>query len=189
MKFDVYKDKDDKVLVYKQGSVSDCGELPEGKPLYESTTDGDWRDWCDARSDWKDRDRIRVCELVGTFPAKFVNDLNERAQALLDRYIAEGKEAGWGELGFNFDDVSRTYRRSANWKDEPTYYTVDQPLKWTNKKDEPITGFPLRVRDNLVRLLGMADGVYELGVSIVFDEQFKIHVFGVDEKWVTSFDE
>lgn len=187
MQFDIYK-TEGKVLVYKRGDVCEYGELPDGKPLYETPEDGDWWEWCDARSDWRDDRRIRICEPVGTYSAPYADDLKKVAQGLMDRYREEGAELGWGELTIDHSGMSHTFRRSAAWKDEPIYYTFAQSTKWTNGEDGPLGGRALRARDNLVQLWGMADAAHELGLDIVFDAQFTIHLFGVRRMWRTSFD-
>lgn len=190
MKYDVYINGSS-AKVFARGIIDDDGFLPDAKPLFECPRDSDeWFNWCEQNNLSNSDDAIRKCELVCQYNAEFVNDILEKAQGLFNRYRSEGAEAGWGELAIDFSGMSYTYRRSAAWKDEPTYYTFEQSLKWTNKKfaqDESLTGFALRARDNLVQLWGMADALYELGLSLVFDKDFKLHIFGAQKGWKTSY--
>ena len=184
-KYDVYKDGD-KYLIFERGQVSEYGEIPEGKPVNVSTEE-DWWNWCDANGARTD-DAIRLCERVGYYAAGFADDLKAKAERLLTSYIEEGREAGWGDLEIDRSGMSYTFRRSAAWKDEPIYYTFNQPLKWTNPEKGEYTGMKLRARDNLVMLWGMADAAHEIGFDIVFDAELHIHVFGVRYMWRTTFE-
>lgn len=187
MKFDVYETDDGKFLVYERGDVCECGELPDGKPLFEADSEDDWFDYCDRRSDWRQDDRIRLCKRVGYFPANYTKDLKVKAQELMDRYIAEGKECGWGDLEIDYSWATHTFRAGANWKEDETLYTFSQSMKWTNGMDGSLLSVKLRARDNLVQLWGMSKAVHELGLDLVFDKNFKIHLMGVRSMWKTTY--
>lgn len=191
MKFDVYI-SDGKARVYPRGEIVECGCLPSGEPLHVADEQGEWWDWCD-RNGGRDNalrcdDFVRVCRLVGKFNAAFVEDLRIRAQSQLDAYRSEGADAGWGDLSIDRSGMSYTFRRSAAWKDEPILYTFSQSLKWSVGHSGPWSGEALRIRDRLVQLWGMADAVHELGIDIVFGEDFRIHVEGVHSEWSASYE-
>lgn len=186
-KFDVYI-KDGKALIYPRADIPECADLPYNvKPLHEMNEDEDWWEWCDSQNDPHEalccNDIVRECRAVCTFPAHFKDDLLKKAQKLFDEYRKGGEFLGWGKCEID-RSYTRSYRRSAAWKDEPTYYTFDQPLKWTDKDTNiTYTGEALRVRDNLVQLWGMSDALYELGLNLVFTKDFKLHIFGGETEW------
>lgn len=186
-KYDAYVIEGGKVLVYPRGELGDCGCLPDGRPLHESTEDGDWWEWCDSRSSRAD-DSIRLCRRVGKFNAAYVDDLRRRAQDLLDAYRREGAAAGWGELAIDHSGMHYTFRSSAAWKDEPILYTFDQPFKWPRYHEGDWDCAALRIRDRLVQLYGMADAAHELGLDIVFDKSFVVRVMGASFAWSATYE-
>ena len=189
-KYDIYI-ADGKANIYPRGEVAECGDLPEGKPLQVMGEDEDWYDWCSDDCGWKNMadDTIRVCRRVLSVNADYARDLEKAAQKIMDLYVREGKECGWGDLEIDRSGMTYTFRRSANWKDEPTLYTFGQRLSWSNQdgmdfgKQEH-----LWARDNLVRLHGMADAAHELGLDIVFDSDFKVHVMGASPSWEAKYE-
>lgn len=186
-RYDAYITDDRKVLVYERGELGKYGELPDGKPVYESQEDEEWMAWLEDHTDWRDDKSVRVCRRKATFNAAFLKDLEERAQKLLDGYREEGERLGWGKLSIDTSWTVYTYRASANWKDEPTRYTFQQRLKWTKAPESFGDTDALWARDGYVRLVGMADAVYELGMNLVFDEDFKVYVVGTSKIWGTEY--
>lgn len=188
MKYDVYIDNDTaKVYPRNNDLDQETAELPKDKPLFSCPADSDdWFNWCDTHS-LCTSDSIRKCELCGYYPEFFLTDTLKKAQNLFDEYRKGGEFLGWGKLEIDLS-YSHTYRRSAAWKDEPTYYNFDQALKWTDKNANiTFEGEALRVRDKLVQLWGMSDALYELGLSLVYTNDFKLHIFGVKKGWKTQF--
>ena len=188
-KYDIYM-KDGTARIYPRGEIAECGDLPDGKPLRVMEEADDWYDWCVENSDGcMDYDVVRVFRLRLSIDAAFARDLEKKAQEVMDRYIREGKALGWGELEIDRSGMTYTYRASANWKEDPIRYTFDQPLKWTNG-DRIDTGNVDHcwTRDHLVRLHGMADAAYELGLTITFDSYLKIHVMGAFAEWQQKYE-
>ena len=188
-KYDIYM-KDGTASIYPRGEIAECGDLPDGKPLKVMDEGGDWYDWCMEDCGGRmDDDAVRVCRLRLSIDAAFARDLEKKAQELMDRYIRDGKGDGWGELEIDHSGMNYTYRNSANWKDEPIRYTFDQPLKWTNDcRIDTGNVDHMWTRDLLVRLHGMADAAYELGLTITFDSEFKIHVMGAFAEWQPKYE-
>lgn len=186
--YDAYFTDEGKVLIYERGELNECGYLPDGKPAHESDEDGDWEEWVEEHTDWRDDKRVRVCKRRATFNGAFVKDLERKAQGLLDDYRREGKELGWGELKIDTSWTVYTYRASANWKDEPVRYTFQQRLAWDNSPATFGDTDALFARDRYVKLVGMADAAYELGLNIVFDKDFKVYVVGARFAWESEYE-
>lgn len=176
MRYDIYLTGDE-ARICKWGVVDPDGFLPEEEPVKVMKADDDWREWCEDHGG--DYVTSRVFRKVAFFDEAFVEDLRKKAQSLMDEYIARGKEAGWGSLEIDHSWVIYTYRQSAAWKEEPTLYTMEQSLKWTDRKSKGTS----EVFYPYLRLQGMATAVYELGMHIVFDKDFKIQVRGVRCTW------
>ena len=189
-RYDAYITDEGKVLIYERGELEECGLLPDGKPVYEGESDNEdeWQEWVEAHTDWRDDKRLRVCRRRGTYNAVYAKDLEKRAQTLFDRYREEGARLGWGELFIDTGWEAYTFRASADWKNEPVRYTFDQRLTWKNAPKAYDTTEALWARDNYVRLVGMADAAHELGLDIVFDEDFKVYVFGLHAMWQAEYD-
>lgn len=187
-RYDAYITDDRKVLVYERGELGECGELPDGKPVHESHEDGDWEEWLEEHTDWRDDRRVRVCRRKATTNAAYLKDLETKAQKLLDEYREEGERLGWGELYIDTSWTSYTYRASANWKEEPTRYTFEQKLSWKNPPKDYADTDALWNRDRYLRLLGMSDAVYEMGMNLVFDKDLKIYVVGASRTWITEYE-
>ena len=189
-RYDAYITDERKVLVYERGELDSCGDLPDGKPVYEcGSEDGDdWREWLESHTDWRDDKSVRVCRRQGTYNAVYAKDLEKNAQRLFDRYREEGARLGWGELFIDTSWTVYTYRASADWKNEPVRYTFDQRLSWKNAPKAYDTTEALWARDNYVRLVGMADAAHELGLDIVFDEDFKVYVVGLHAIWQAEYE-
>lgn len=187
-RYDVYITDSRKALVYERGEISECGDLPYSPRVYESDQDGDWEEWVEEHTDWRDNERVRVCRRKAMLNAGYVKDLEAKAQGLLDDYRAAGSRLGWGRLDIDTSWVCHTYRASADWKNEPTRYTFDQRLAWENPPKDYADTDALFARDLYVRLIGMADAAYELGLSLVFDKDFKVSVCGVRAKWEVEND-
>ena len=197
-RYDIYI-KDGTAHIYPRGEVDECGDLPGREPLKVMREDEDWFDWCieDCGGNATD-DAIRVCRLVLPVNAEYAKDLQKRAQGLMDRYIREGKEHGWGDLAIDRSGTTYTFRASANWKEDPILYTFDQRLSWSNPADIDLGKqeqlwtrdvlVKIMTRDVLVKLIGMADAAHELGLDIVFDKDFKIHVMGANATWATKYE-
>lgn len=187
MKYDVYE-TEDTVKVYKQGLIPANGEIPVSPLLHECNTVDEAWDWCDENGMDIDKGTFRVNRLCSNVSIRHIADLRNKAQERLDRYRAEGRIRGWGELEIDHSGTHYTFRSSAAWKDEPIRYTFEQPLKWTDKKHEDETADAIRINNYLHVLWGMSLAVYELGFCLVFDEDFKVHVMGVDPTWESKFD-
>ena len=178
MNYDIYLTGGE-ARIYKRGEVDPDGFLPEAEPVkvMKADDDDDWHDWCESNGGGYDT--CRVFREVAFCDAAYIDDLRKKAQNLMDDYIARGKEAGWGNLEIDHSWVIHTYRSSAAWKEEPTFYTMEQLLKWTDKNTDGVS----EVFYNYLRLQGMASAVYELGMHIVFDKDFKIQVKGARCIW------
>ncbi len=74
------------------------------------------------------------------------------------------------------------------WKNEPTPFTFDKPLTWSARPDGPEECDSMRVRDYVVMLYGMSDGLRELGLDLVFDEAFRVRLVGVRDEWRAEFE-
>ena len=182
MKYDIFI-KDGRAKIYKRGNLPPYGELPESGLLCDMCEDSDWVDWCYENGLSDVEDAIRVCRLVKCVRGNFLEDLKEKAQNLMNRYREEGRKLGWGELEIDHSGIDYTFRLSAAWKDQPIKYTFDQPLRWT-KWCEPIyTDEVIRTRDLFVTLCGMSRAVHELGIDLIFDKEFNIHLAGAFLEW------
>lgn len=168
--YDAYKINGE-YLIFERCEVDNYGELPEDDYVHKVDDEGEVYDYCG--------DDVRIFERIGTFNAAYRDDLKKLAQNLLDVYIAQGKELGFGELIVDTSWSTHCFRRSGNWKEEKIYYTFEQSIKWTNKEGK----MPYNMRDKLVMLWGMADAAHELGLDIVYDKDFKIEVFGLRAMW------
>lgn len=186
MKYDIYV-TEGKVKVYHQAYIPPCGEIPDKIPLFVCDTVEDAWDWCDQHKMDYGHDAFRVNRLGHSVSLEYINDLKTKAQERLDRYRKEGKSLGWGELEIDHNGMNYTYRSSAAWKDEPIRYTFEQPLKWS-KKSRDVSDDGLRVSDTLLVLWGMSVAVYELGLSLVFDKDFKVHVMGTSPRWISKYE-
>ena len=188
-KYDVYF-KDGTASIYPRGEIAECGDLPDGKPLKVMDEDGEWYDWCMEDCGGRmDDDSVRICRLRLSIDAAFARDLEKKAQEVMDRYIREGKAHGWGDLEIVHIGMNYIYRNSANWKNEPIRYTLNQGLKWTNGGLlDTSNRNHMWTRDNLVLLHGMADAAHELGLEITFDSDFNIHVMGAFAEWQPKFE-
>ena len=186
--YDVYVTDEGKGLVYGRGEIPEYGCLPDRKPVYKSETEDEWREWLSGHADWRDGKGVRVCRRRGTFDAAFAKDLEAKAQALLDGYRKRGAGLGWGGLRIDKSWTIHTYRASADWKNEPTRYTFDQRLAWENPPESWLDTDALYARDEYVRLVGMADAAHELGLDLVFDENFKVSVVGMNATWEAEYE-
>lgn len=182
MKYDIFI-KDGLARIYQRGELPPYGDLPERGVLCVMNEDSDWTDWCYENGLSDDEDSIRVCRLGKCVRGNFLEDLKEKAQNLLNRYRDEGEKLGWGELVIDHSGVDYTFRLSAAWKDQPIKYTFDQPLRWTKGRDTIYNDSFLRTRDLLVTLCGMSRAVHELGLDLIFDEDFKIYLAGAFLEW------
>ena len=188
-KIDVYITAEGKVRVYERGKIPECGELPEGNPLYTTDNEDGWRDWYDENVGEYEDDSIRILKSVCTVPTEYVEDLKCKAQEAFDRYRNRGKECGWGDLIIDTSWTAHTFRASAAWKEMPTLYTFDQTLKWSNSEALDFNDTDhLWARDEYVRLVGMADAAHELGFDLVFTKDFKVRVYGVHGTWNAEYD-
>jgi len=186
-RYDAYVTDEGRVLVYERGELGEYGYLPDGRPVHESDKDGDWEEWLEEHTDWRDESRIRVCRRKAALDASFVKDLEAKAQGLLDDYRSRGRELGWGELSIDTGWTVHTYRASADWKNQPVRYTFDQRLAWGNPPESYADTDALYARDAYVRLVGMADAAYELGISLVFDKDFKVYAVGASFTWEAEY--
>ena len=184
MKYDVYIDEvSGTAEIYIRGDVPGCGLKPDGKPVFScEASSTDWSEWLDNHTDWRDDCARRVFRLRCSFPKSFVKDLEAKAQRKLDAYREGGKSLGCGELKIDRSWTTHTCRASANWKEEPTRYTFDQHLKWDNPLDMS-KAETLSVWDEYISLLGMADAVYELGFTLTFDSDFRVHLMNAHAEW------
>ena len=187
-RYDVYFTDDGSVLIYERGDLGTCGMLPDYEPVHKTSSDGDWEDWLDEHTDWRDEKRVRVCHKRVMVNASFIKDLVTKAQMLFDRYREEGARLGWGELSIDTGWTIHTYRGSADWKNEPVRYTFDQRLAWSNLPKSFDSTEALWARDNFVRLVGMSDAAYELGFHLVFDKDFKVYAVGLETTWETEYE-
>lgn len=126
-----------------------------------------------------DYKQVRVFRKESHCRASFVRDLENVANVLMQSYIEDGKENGWGELVVDGSGEVITYRMSADWKNEPTYYCFSTRLSWTNKTTDDIHC----AKFSYHQLLGMARAVHELGWKMVFDEKFRVYIKSVHNFW------
>lgn len=185
MKFDIYKIKGE-CLVYERGGICEDGFLPECDPLYKSSNFDDCFEWCKIRVNWHvELKGIRVCESVGTYKADFAEDLKNLVQMKLDQLREEGESMGFGKLEIDHSGIYYTFRANADWKNESIKYTFNQPLKWTNSVQSEMQKF---VAVRMAELRGMSMAAHELGIGIVFDDDFKVHIYGVRKMWETHYE-
>lgn len=170
--------------IFERGDIEECGLMPcDRKPVFEcEATSSDWSEWLDDNTDWRDDNARRILRRRISIPARFVSDLEKLAQSIMDDWREAGKACGWGELHIDRRYTTYTYRASADWKNEPTLYTFDNVFTWdgiqdmTNAEDR-------RARRLHTRLAGMADAVHELGMTLVFDSDFKVRIMGAFAEW------
>jgi hypothetical protein len=151
--------------------------------------DGNYWEWCNDHGLSKAEDAIRVCCLVKCVRGSLIDDLKERAQDLMNRYREEGRKLGWGELEIDHSGMDYTFRLSAAWKDQPIKYTFAQPLRWTRDRPAIYPNEVIRTRDLLVTLCGMSQAVHELGLDLIFDEDFRIYLAGATLEWHGEIEE
>ena len=188
MKYDIFI-KDGMARIYQRGELPPYGELPERGVLCVMKEDGDYWEWCNDNGLSEAEDAIRVCRLVKCVRGSFLDDLKERAQNLMNRYREEGRKLGWGELEIDRSGMEYTFRSSANWKDEPIRYTFSQPLRWTEERPPIYSDTVLRIRDLYARLIGMSEAVHELGVDLIFNDDFRIYLAGAFLEWHGEIEE
>lgn len=188
---DCYIDEETNIArIFERGEIAECGLMPsDRKPLREfAANSGEWEDWLEENTDWRDDSAKRILRRLCIFSASFATDLRKRAQKLLDDYRAEGARLGWGELYIDTSWTAHTYRASAAWKEQPTLYTFDQRLTWTKPPEGYGDTDALWARDSYVRLVGMADAAHELGMELVFDKDFKVSLMGAYAEWRVTED-
>ena len=182
----------DKAYIYERGTVDSTGELPKTDPIHVMNEDEDWYVWCiENGAGAMDRDSVRVCRKTVTIPYSYIQDLCKVAQDLFDQYRKEGKCLGWGDLEIDKSGIIHTLRQSAAWKDEPTLYTIFQPIKWNGNRPN-LSEMSCRehtVENFIIKLHGMADAIWELGFNLVFDDDFKFQIKGAFGLWNTEFAE
>lgn len=182
MKYDIFI-KDGRAKIYERGELPPNGELPERGLLCDLCADSDYWEWCYDNGLSDADDAVRVCKLVKCVSGSFLDDLKEKAQNLMNRYREEGRKLGWGELEIDHSGMDYTFRSSAAWKDEPVRYTFSQPLRWTSDRPAIYPEEVIRTRDLLVTLCGMSIAAHELGLDLVFDSEFRIHLSGACLEW------
>ena len=193
-KFDVYcrRDKFDNKLyahIYNRGSVAESGSLPFRQLLAKIDWDGndDWYDWCYNHSDAKISDDIedlvRVFRPVLPVFAPNVDDLLSRVKKYWDRYVDFHFLHGFGEPLIDFSSGCFTC---------DGLYTMDQPITWSKKSDFPMDHSNLcevfLQRDNLVKIHGIADALYDLGFTLVFNSKFEFSVSNNFPTWEPHFE-
>lgn len=182
MKYDIFI-KDGMARIYQRGELPPYGELPESGVLRVMKEDGDYWEWCYNNGLSDSEDAIRVCRLSKFVRGNYLEDLKETAQNLLNRYREEGEKLGWGELIIDHSGMDYTFRLSAAWKSQPIKYTFEQPLRWTKGRLDIFPAEAIRTRDLLVTLCGMSQAVHELGIDLIFDEDFRIYLAGAFLEW------
>ena len=155
--------------VYSPSAYDGCDY--NGEPMFKAEDSDDCWDYCD-RKGYSARVRKRAI-LVNP---DFLRDVEKRA----DETVAQ-----LNDLGFTVEsDV--IYKASAAWKENPIHYAYSGDfggrarLMEAHSQCDKARGLAL-----MHRLTGMADALWELGLTLTFDKDGKHTVLGKYPQWVT----
>lgn len=155
----------------------------EGNPLYGPSDDDDCIDWC-RENGHSFRHRSQ-----GTLiPPQFYVDLEEQC----DRWFQ--KMASFAERCGRRLESDITYRASAAWKDQPTHYCYAGDMGGLARlvlvDDAKADADALvSAQSYLDMLFGASQALWELGITLTFNEDGKHKIFNSRIQWVTLDEE
>lgn len=154
-------------------------ETEPGAVLFQGDCQEDCEDFCERYGH-----KFRFRKEVIHFPAKFLADVEKRANKVRAEMDEDAAKIGW-KFGTHV-----TYRASAAWKDEPTHYCYLGDHGGTGQfngytKETAGTSDGKRALQGHVELIGMFEALWELGLTLTFDEAGKHKVYGKYPEWIT----